>query len=267
MSFKHLLLAAAACLAPLSAQAASVGVYVGYADGLRAGADFPNPFAVGETFTTGGSTYTISQFIGNLSGSPDSGAILLLNTGSTDVTINDLLVNNRATGVNYSIWSGDGVGHIGALGTVLHAGEGAIFAENNGNNFDSSDFSNAAFNGAAETGTAFDASFNNCSNGPIAASNACTSVFPIVSFTIDGTTVDFNDTAHVLDTGGFDSVNFNHIHTGGGGVPQFNNNESLNWRAIGTTGIGNPGGSVPEPGSLALIGLGLVGLAAYRRRK
>jgi len=259
--------ALALLLASASAHAGTVAVYVGYADGLRAGADFPNPFAAGETFTTGGHTYTITHDVSDHSSTPDSGAVMILNTGATDALITNLNVNDRATGGNYSIWTGNGAGQLGA-GVTLHAGEGAIFAANAGDNFDTSDSASAAFTGASQTGTTFDASTNNCSNGPIAASVACTGSFPILTFTINAGGSVFNDTAHVLDTGGYDSAQYSHIHTGGGGVPVFNTNESLGWRPIGTTGIGNPGGggSVPEPASLAVLGLGILGVAAIRRR-
>jgi|GEM_PF-5056776 len=115
--------ALALLLASASAHAGMVAVYVEYADGLRAGADFPNPFAAGETFTTGGHTYTITHDVSNHSSTPDSGAVMILNTGATDALITNLNVNDRATGGNYSIWTGNGAGQLGA-GVTLHASEG-----------------------------------------------------------------------------------------------------------------------------------------------
>jgi hypothetical protein len=75
-----------------------------------------------------------------------------------------------------------------------------------------------------------------------------------VDITVNGTTLTtFLDTGHVLTTGGFDLALLN------------NSNESLQWRAIGTTGINNPGGNAaPEPTSLSLLGLGALGLLGYR---
>jgi hypothetical protein len=260
-------LSSAAVLCAAAAAHADVGVYVGYADGLRGGADFPSPFGAGETFKVGSTTYTISNMVANLSGTPDSGAIMLLNTGATDVSVTNLVVNDRANGGVYSIWTGFGAGQLGA-GITLHAGTGAIFAENSGNNFDSSDFPNAAALGAAESGTTFDPTTNNCSTGPIAATTACKSVSPLLTFTLNGSDSVFDDTAHVLDTGGYDSACCNHIHTGGSGVPEFNTNESLNWRLIGTTGINKPGGGgVPEPATWAMMLLGFFGLGATLRSR
>ena len=68
--------------------------------------------------------------------------------------------------------------------------------------------------------------------------------------------IDLNDAVSLANTGGFDANCC---------LP--NNNESLNWRLIGTTGVQNPGGSVPEPASVLLLGSGLVGLAAWLRKQ
>ena len=92
----------------------------------------------------------------------------------------------------------------------------------------------------------------------------------VVRLTLDGVASDYFDTGHVLDTGGYDTANYNHLHTGDGGVPVSNTNESLNRRAIGTTGINDPGGGggMPEPASGALMLLGFGGLGAeFRRRR
>ena len=239
-----------------SAKASAAAVYVGYLDGLRGGTDFPNPYTVGGTFTTGGSTYTISTVLGDVNDAIDAGGIMLLNTGSTNMVINGLDVSNVGSSAgHFAIWGGS---------FTLAAGKGAIFTSTSNYNFDTSDYSSAALQ------VGFDPNTNNCSVGAIAATLACISSAAKVMFTLDGVNAAFNDTGHVLDTGGYDTANYNHFHTGGGGVALSNTNESLNWRAIGTTGLDDPGGvrgGVPEPASWAMMVLGFGGLGAVLRRR
>ena len=64
-------------LLPRQALADNLSIYVGYADGIRAGGFYPNPW--------GGDANVIFKG-GSGSGVYDAGAILLVNTGSTDIT-------------------------------------------------------------------------------------------------------------------------------------------------------------------------------------
>ncbi len=229
----------------LSLSAGSYNVYVGYADSLRGAPDFPNPFAVGETIGAA----TVTNVFGVCSGGGcDSGAVMIVNTGSTALTVNHLSVNDRANGAVYDIW--------GSLGLTLAANSAAIFLENSGNNFDSSDFGG---NTNPQSIAGFDPNTNNCSVGAISLLAQCVNNSPIVTFTVDGVGSDLFDTGHVLDTGGFDTANYLHNHSDG----SVSYNESLQWRAIGTTGVNDPGG-VPEPGTWLLLGSGLVAVASRR---
>ncbi len=123
-------------------------------------------------------------------------------------------------------------------------------------NFDSSDYGgNTNITGL----TGFDPNRHNCSTAAILLLAQRVYNSPIVTFTVDGVGSDLFDTGHVLDTGGFDTANYLHNHSDG----SVSYNESLQWRAIGTTGVNDPGG-VPEPGTWLLLGSGLVAVASRR---
>ena len=81
----------------------------------------------------------------------------------------------------------------------------------------------------------------------------------MISFSLDGGTTfqSVSDTGHILDTGEWDFVNNSSFGEDG--------NESINWNLAGSTP--SRGGTIPEPASLSLLGLGLLGLGALGRRK
>jgi hypothetical protein len=256
---KHLFAAALAVLsiAANSPVFAAAEVFVGYADDLRPSPFFPTPWcgsgvvdlaaASGDTTgCTGGSAF-------------DSGAVGVKNTGVSPITINALTVTLRPNDgpVGFTIWNT-------FLPAVINPGQWAIFAQTSGENFDTSDF--GVINGLNSNSPT-----NNCSVGAFSTEAICLNNTPVVAITIDGVTSTLSDTAHVLDTGGYDTVNSNPCVGGnnptGGNTPG-NCNESLQWRDIGTTGIENPGGgTAPEPGAIALLGaaLGALGVARWRR--
>lgn len=208
----------------LTAQVASadVNVYVGYADGLRptSGSYFPNPWdgSSNTTFLGGGGSY-------------DAGAIMLVNTGASAVTLDPGAFVDGFYGNTYTpgtIWDS----LIGS-GISILPGHNLILTQTYAYNFDTSDY-----NYGSSTSPDHD--------------------IPVIHLTLDGVTQTFSDTEQVLNTGGFD-------------LASISQNEALNWRLIGTTGIGNPNGNppgVPEPGVVSLVGSGLLGLGglALRRR-
>jgi hypothetical protein len=201
-----------------STHAGTLDVYVGYADGLRPSGFFPNPWR--------GEANVI--FRGD-NGPYDAGAIRLDNNSDFALTIQNL--NFDLHGPNHPFHN------INLWGTniVVPAHYSLILTQTNGENFDTSDDPIAP-------------------NGQPLPKGA--PPFPKIFVTYQDQTSEFDDTAHLLDTGGYDLA-----YNGA--------NESLQWRPIGTSGIEDPGGLVPEPSSLLLAGASSLGTLAYgwRRRR
>src|SRR5260370_23603636 len=114
----------AASLLVMGGARADVDVYVGYADGLRVGGFFPNPWSgdPGVQFFGAGTNY-------------DSGAFMFVNTGASNVTIGPgLHVDHFQDSTDYQIWNA----LIGS-GVTVAPGDKAIFTQTFDNNFDTSD--------------------------------------------------------------------------------------------------------------------------------
>ncbi len=206
--------------------AGGVNVYVGYADSLRPNPNLPVPWQ-GSPNTT---------FVGSADGSNayDSGAIRLDNTTASTVTVKDVsvvlhTVNNDGTGgpasgQAFDLW---GAHSIAPNGSLILAATGP------GDNFDTSGFPLAGTSCASPAG---------------ATTNP-----PHIALTFaDNSQVTVTDTAHVLDTGGYDTANC----PGG--------NESLQWRALGTTGVGQAAGhlALAAPTATQIAGVGYAEVAS-----
>ena len=246
----------AVAIAP-GAFAASLNVFVGYADNLRASGFFPGPW-IGSTFN--GQT-VISQT--NPAGIIfDSGAVRIDNTDSAPLVISNFRVTTNAGANVFAIW-GSGVN------LTLAAGQSGIFTQfpNNGQNFDSSDQglfgstppvnlepNNAAGNGNTNL-------IGGCSSNPsfFTASEAITCAAtnaPVISFLANGTAVSFVDSGFILNTGEWDFVNNNLYGEDG--------NESINWNSLGGT---SRSGNTPEPSTVLLFGSGLAITGMLFRRR
>jgi hypothetical protein len=142
-----------------------IAVEVGYADNLRRNPFFPTPW--------NGSPNTI--FHGEItSNNEDSGAIRIINTGTTAITVNDVVVT-LADGAKYDLWGSNEV----------PAGQSLILAQTHGQNFDTSDHGSIPFPDTYPDGETLHAAR--------------------IDITVNGVKLPtFLDTGHVLTTGGSD---------------------------------------------------------------
>ena len=226
----------AALLVAVTASAGTVTVYVGYADNLRPSGFFPTPWLCGSGVVS--ESACVQSF--------DSGAIRIDNNTGAAVTISSFSTTFNGGGVVFNFWS--------PL-TIPNGGIG-IFTQTSSYNFDTSDF---GYFGGSVVNVDATHPYGGCTNPQGAVEIAgCLSYQPIVKFSTDGGTTfsSLTDSGHVLDTFGYDLINL---------PPPFGDgNESINWNLIGT--IATRGGT-PEPGTLVLLGSGLLGAIGYGRRR
>jgi RHS repeat-associated protein/uncharacterized repeat protein (TIGR01451 family) len=133
-------------------------------------------------------------------GSPvNAGAIRLDNNSGVPVRIDRVDVDLQRGNAQFSLWPA----------FAIPAWGSAILTQTLPGNFDTSAYPIAPCGGALPTGE---------------------TRIPKITVTSDGSSMSFLDTAHVLDTGGFDS--------------SCRGNESVQWREIGTLGIEAPSGDL-----------------------
>jgi RHS repeat-associated protein len=131
-------------------------------------------------------------------GSPlNAGAIRLDNTSGAPLTIDSVSVDLKRGNAQFNLWGS----------FTVPANGSAILTQTQPGNFDTSAFPLVACGGTLDPNE---------------------TRVPAITVTIGGTPQTFLDTAHTLDTGGFDL--------------SCRGNESLQWRQVGTTGIDHPAG-------------------------
>ena len=217
------------------AQADSLSVFVAYTDNLRASGFFPTPFCATQNATTCQVQLGVQL---------DAGVFRIDNTGANPLVITNITVTlNPTAGPSvFQLWNTVTI----APGTTAYFGQTGQF------NFDTSDLGIVG----VSTGIGING-IGGCTTlaALTAAQQAvCTANFPVISFMENGNPVSITDTGSILNTGSYDFV-----------IASSDGNESINWNLAGTTG--NRGGVTPEPGSLTLLGSGLLGLAGVFRRK
>jgi len=225
------------------ARADSLSVYVGYTDSVHStpGANFPS------LCSTFGPTCQVEQ------GAPlDGGVFRIDNNGPSPVTISDIQVTLDPTAgpIAFAGWSGV---TIPAGGSATFGQTGYVLA-NGWPNFDTSDYPLFAPYGVLVNVPGIGINGIGGCTTPSALTPqqqaVCTANFPVISFDENGNPVTIGDSGSILNTGGYDLY-------ASPGHP----NESIDWQLAGSVT------STPEPGSLALIGTGILGLAGAIRRK
>jgi RHS repeat-associated protein len=129
----------------------------------------------------------------------NAGAIRIDNTSGTPIPVDRVTVDLQRDNAVFTLWTN----------FVIPANGSAILTQTAPGNFDTSAYPIVACGGALEP------------NDPRV---------PKIAITIAGVDASFLDSAHVLDTGGFDS--------------SCRGNESLQWRALGTRGADAPSGEL-----------------------
>ncbi len=207
--------------------ATSFETFVGYADNLRASPFFPTGLCTGNFWNgaSGASATCASE-------SMDSGAIMIVNNGTTSLAVSGLTEKNQpgiGSGVVYNIW--------GTLNFTLAPGQDAVFTQTGSYNFDSSD--QPFISGNSPT--------NNCSVGAL-SSTACalatrrwcrsSSTAARSTCQIPGT---YSTPAGLTRS---TPIPASEATMSPAGNTPGACNESLQWRLIGTTGVDNPGGEL-----------------------
>ena len=212
----------------------NIVVYVGYADNLRPSGFFPNPWLCASGVVS--QSACVQSF--------DTGAIRIDNTGASAATISGFTVTFGG-GQMFNFWAP----------LTIPAGGKGIFTQTAFQNFDTSDF---GLFGAGPVNVDATHPLGGCTNpqGP-AQTTQCVAFEPKVTFSVNAApATTFTDSGHILDTFGYDLINL--PPPGGDG------NESINWNLIGSEP--SRGGTTPEPGTLVLLGSGLLGAISYVRR-
>ncbi|MES1240880.1 MAG: Ig-like domain-containing protein [Acidobacteriota bacterium] len=157
-------------------------------------------------------------FIGG--GNPvNAGAIRLDNTSGAPLAIDQVSVDLQRGGARFTLWQG----------FTIPAWGSAVLTQTLPGNFDTSAYPIAPCGGTLAPGE---------------------TRIPKITVTAAGSSASFLDTAHVLDTGGFDS--------------SCRGNESVQWREVGTGGIEAPSGELSlGPANLSGTGGAPVTLRAH----